>query len=591
MICAGALVAVLLLGAGCRRGSGGTSFFIPTPFPVHFFPLALDPGADTADVAFDGNGDVLVVSGGDSVRRVSAEAGLEAAAVATCVGEVLLSVAVSGDTTYVGTDDGRILAIDSDGVCAEEADLGLMGEAVTGLAPSPAGFGAPSGSLIVAAGLDGIRSVDLAGDPPELSDLAATGHAYHDIAFFQSRLFAIEEDRSDLMNIVQRIVEIEFGDPPLVTEFATGVIDGVGLAVDGVNGELLVADASPFPGLLRSIPVASGGALAALANYAFDSTTLPSGLALDGAGTMVFTTSSAVLRAVRVPPILSTLTLRIDGPDTGYGDLEFDKTQDLLLVGNNESADPDENFLYRVGRRGDFLDTLGTDVSVSGEVQQRLFSLAPNYETGDLYLGTEGGQVLKRDSSGTVTALVTLDSEVLGLELTPATESLAVGPLLASLFNGKVCIVDLVNPIPGDCQSPAGSQPIPDLVFDRNRTLYAVQRPGPGQVPPAAIWQRPEGGAFAPLGVSNPSLLGAPEGVALDEGGNRLLVASEFAATTDQILELRLDTLTVRTLAFVDLDGGPFPSGLIYDGLGRVLLRTSNDSARIDAFRIPVIAP
>ena len=144
-----------------------------------------------------------------------------------------------------------------------------------------------------------------------------------------------------------------------------------------------------------------------------------------------------------------------------------------------------------------------------------------------------------------------------------------------------------IDPVSG-AQTPVDTLPLPlpDLVFGSDGTLYVVSQ-DPGGVAPElpVIWSRPDGGAFGILVES--AALGLPDGIAIDEGGGRLLVASNVGPESDQLLEVTLAGGAVRALVDIDIDDGFFPSGVVYDGLGRAAVRATDVGAAVDGFELP----
>jgi len=576
-ISAVAWVAALVGILSCSPSGGGSGRARLDVFSLGFFPLVLAVGGDSASLDFDDDGDLLAVVGLDRLLRVSREDGsLEETDLSgdpDCAGAALVSVLADSDTTYLGADDGRLFALDALGDCAEIADLG--DEPVTGLASAPGRFELPRGTLIAAAGSDGVFSVDVsdAGAAPFERISPDPADAYIDVDFFQNLLFALDASNGELVTLVFDDASGEFERET----FADDLAGAVAIAVDVLDSSMLVADAGE--GALRTVDLlVADPPVVDLAPYPFDAAP-PGGIAFDGTGTLAIATpGSVVLRVVRVPPLSpSNFGLFLEGPNVGFGDLEFDEEGNLLLVANLDDdvvgeERPPANFLFRLDRNGIDAQELATDLGAAGE---RLLGLARDPASGALFLSSDLGNVFRRDADGAITDLASLASAVLGLDWAPDASEFA-GSLLASTEAGEVVALD---PATG-AQTPVASlgAQLPDLVFDSSGTLFVLDFETP------AIWRRPDGGAFALL-TDDPAL-GLPDGLALDEGGERLLVVSEIDAETDQLLEVTLAG-DVRALLDLELDDGFFPSGVVYDGLGRVAVRSTDNGTAVDAFVVP----
>lgn len=575
-VCAGALASLLLV-ASCGGGGGGGGFRLRV-FPLGFLPVQLLVGADAADVAFDAAGDLLAVAGDDRFFRLQRADGAlfetDLSGDPDCAGAALRSLLADGDTLYLGAADGRLFAMDEDGDCALLVDLG--GGPLTGLALVPRRFALPRGQIIAAAGADGVLAVDPSaeGGPAVTPLTPASPNLYVDVAFFNELLFAIDRSAGELVTI----------DPerdPVVQTFADDLGDPVGLGVDRRNDEVLVADAGVDA--LRSLPIAGAGAFADLAPYDF-SATAPNGLAFDGSGTLAFATrGSVVLRAARVPPLSpENFGLLVEGPDVGYGDMEFSADGSLLLVANEEGSTDEpvrapDNFVFVLDRNGIDIDLLASGIGAEGE---RLLGLARDPWTGDLYLGSDLGNVWRLDERNRATLFATPGAAVLGLEMAPPASEFS-GRLVASTEDGEVVALDLG----GGAGTPVGALDgrLSDLVFASDGTLYVVvdREPGDGG---SAIWRRPDGGAFAELA----SLVGQgqADGIEIDEGGERLLVTAGRSLGADALLEVTFAG-GVRALLDLEVDDGFFPSGVVQDGLGRVVVRAFDGGTAVDAFVLP----
>jgi sugar lactone lactonase YvrE len=568
------------VGAGCGSGgsggggSGGGNG-PATAFPQGFLPARIDSVGSRGDVAFRTGGDLYIVDGSADVTAVSHDNG-EVSTFSDDVdagNAVLRSIVVDEDgTVFVGDDFGQVWEIPASGGTATLlVDTGT-GEAVTGLAVVPDGFGSFGDSLVAAAGTAGIVRISTS-SPASAAPLVASGDNYVDVAFSGTTLLAL--DASD--------DEIDVVDPTgAVATLSGGLATPVGMAVDDGRAEILVADAGVD--LLRAVPIA-GGAPSDRAPYDF-STVAPSGLAYDGIGTIAFVTrlGSVVVRGSAVPRIdadSANFGPALSGPTVGYGDLELDRDGAFVLCAN-DTDDPTGNFLFRVSRDGATTTTLSSDIGASGE---QLVSLAIDPVTETIYIGTDQGNIFRRSSSGHVSLLVSAAADaILGLELAPAAGFGAFGGhLIATTDAGELLVIDPQSPNPVAEITPSETlTALNDLVFASDGTLYVLENDGVAT--PRLLTIAADGTVVhLPTGRGR---LGRPDGIEIDEGGERLLVTATFAVGGDRLLAVALSNNDVDELAPIDIDFGFFPTGVVYDRLGTAILRSGDTSTALDAVSI-----
>jgi DNA-binding beta-propeller fold protein YncE len=81
--------------------------------------------------------------------------------------------------------------------------------------------------------------------------------------------------------------------------------------------------------------------------------------------------------------------------------------------------------------------------------------------------------------------------------------------------------------------------------------------------------------------LAGPSVqLGLADGIEIDEGGNRLLIASETAGG-GRLLAVDRDSGSVTALANIEIDVGFFPTGVVYDRLGTAVVRERDDATSL----------
>jgi hypothetical protein len=559
-------------GGGNGGGGGGTP--ASSAFPQGFLPVRLDAVAEgRGDVAFRAGGDLYVVDGSADVTAVSRSSGTVTtfSADVDSGNAVLRSIVVGSDgRVFAGDDVGNIWVVPEGGGSATLFIDTATSAAITGLAVAPNGFGDFGGSLIAAAGAAGIVRVSTSASPAA-TPLVASGNSYVDVAFSGTTLFALDATDDEIDTV---------GATAIVTSFQGGFANPVGMTVDDGRAEILVADAGVD--ILRALPVA-GAAPSDRAPYDFDASA-PSGIAYDGVGAIAFVTrGSVVVRGSAVPRIDATSANfgpSFSGPTVGYGDLELDRDGAFVLVAN-DTVDPMGNFLFRVTRDGATTTLLASNIGAAGE---QLLSLAIDPVAQAIYIGTNEGNIYRRTSDGTVSLFVSASADaVLGLELAPAVGFGSFGGhLVASTETGELLVIDPLSPNPPAEITPSETlTTLIDLVFASDGTLYAVED-GPSTAP--RILTIAPGGNVTRLATGS-GKLGQPDGIEIDEGGDRLLVTSVFGGG-DRLLEVALANSQVNQIANIDIDFGFFPSGIVYDRLGTVIVRSGDTFTSLEAVSI-----
>jgi hypothetical protein len=193
--------------------------------------------------------------------------------------------------------------------------------------------------------------------------------------------------------------------------------------------------------------------------------------------------------------------------------------------------------------------------------------------------------VFRRSADGTVSLLVAASADsVLGLEIAPPTGFGSFGgQLVATTSAGEVLVIDSLSPNPPAEITPSQTlHQLSDLVFASNGTLYAVENGGSS---PRLLTIAADG-TVVPLNTG-PGQLGNPDGIEIDEGGKRLLVTSYRFPSADRLLAVALSNAQVSQLATIDIDFGIYPTGIVYDRLGTVVVHGGgNTSTSLDAVSI-----
>lgn len=587
-------------GIACGGSGHGSTTIVTRPsFPQGFLPVLLGGPSGRGDVVFREDGDLFAVAGTPDLWVVSRETGGIATHHFSGAGSLLSITAGSDPRLFAGDDAGTIWAISGDGSptspFAAEPFVVTGNGRITGLAFAPSGFGDLGGSLLAATELGGIRRIAIG---ETTSDNPFAAGDFVDLAFSGDTLFAIEQvdpTHGEIDTVSSS------GSPTLLQ---SGFVAPVGIAVDSNNSEIYVADAGD--GVLYTVPI-TGGAPTPRAAYEFDATA-PSGIAYDGIGAIAFiTTDPPAIRGSTVPqinPANTNFGRNFIGPTVGYGDLELDRAGAFVLAAN-KTDDPDVaddsigNFLFGASRDLNSVTILASDVGPPITSIEELLGVAVDPYGQVTYVSTRSGKVYKRDAEGIVTELVPgglTNVPVLGLELAPAGFDDYGGWLFATTDINTVADPDTGEVFAIDPQNPtqfvkiALSEPVAhlsDLVFSTDGVLYLVEnKESTSRILRVSV----TGTTGTVTELSGPSVpLGRADGIEIDEGGNRLLVASETAGGGQLLAVDRSSGAVTAALANFDISRGFFPTGVVYDRLGTAVVRQGNTTTSLKA--APVALP
>jgi sugar lactone lactonase YvrE len=594
-----AITALLALacawGAACGGGGGHDTVTVTTQtaFPQGFLPVLLDGATGRGDVAFRGQGELFAVAGTVDLWAVSGMNGAVTKHENLGAG-TLLSITDNDGRLYVGNAAGEIWRITGSGTTESPFAATLYRStgsgAVTGLAFAPSGFGDFGGSLFAAKGTSGIRRVIISDTP---TDAPFADGNYVDLAFSGTTLLAIAIDAA---NDTNRIVTVSASGDVAPLPSTPDFVNPVGITVDSTASEIYVADAGD--GRLYTVPV-TGGSRTARAAYSFDSDA-SSGLAYDGIGAIAFITTDppAIRGSVlpRIDPENQNFVGIIPGPTVGYGDLELDRAGAFVLAANqndpNSTTDITNNFLFSVPRDASGFTTFSLDRNIVSAADD-LLGVAVDPINQEIYFSSRLGKIYKRDANGTVSELP-LPVEpsdpppvILGLELVPDDWGRPSDLLVATTDDGRMFEIDPMDPLNSEEVSLNPDPPLnsdshlSDLVFSSEGTLYVLDNEG--STDSRVLIVSPNGGVDdLVVDPDEAAQLGRPDGIEIDEGGNRLLVTSQTSAG-DQLLAVDIDTGDVTALQDISTDDGFFPTGVIYDRLGTAVVRKGNNSAGLQA--------
>jgi outer membrane protein assembly factor BamB len=265
-----ALLTVVLMFTACTTSSEDYNRGI---FNTSNLPYAVpDSDGGYGSFAFDNYGDLLfTVNDADEIRQMDRHSGA-VSVVATGVsgGNVLLGMACINNIIYAGDDAGNIFEVNPQtGVSV--SIINLSGAEINGLAVAPSGFGSYGGHLIATTDNGDIYAVDQTLAVPTVTLIANIGVTEASALVFGSDGTLYVADNGG-----GRIVTVTAGGT--VANFATGLDEPDGLAVDNSAGIIYVADSGDD--MLKSVTI-PGGAVTNTASYDFDSGFWPSPILFD----------------------------------------------------------------------------------------------------------------------------------------------------------------------------------------------------------------------------------------------------------------------------------------------------------------------
>ena len=267
------------------------------------------------------------------------------------------------------------------------------------------------------------------------------------------------------------------------------------------------------------------------------------------------TVAVAVAAPATLPPFNTTcLPLAVAGSGGGYGSFTFDANGDLLFVVN----DIDE--IRLLDRETCTVTTVATAVSGGNTL------LGMTHEN-PIYVGDDANNIYTVDqTTGTSTLLTTVAGEVDGLVIAPATFGAYGGQLIVAENNGGIYAVDqsLGSPTPVLIVNIGGTAS--DLIFGSDGTLYVAANTADKIVTVTAA------GVVTDFATG----LGEPGGLAIDDDGGRLFVAAE---NNDVLKQVTIPGGVVSTNPVnVDFDDGFWPSQIIYDAEGNLVLMGNGET-------------
>lgn len=567
-------VVALGLGSGCNNEGYIEDILLVELPPAHLpfksalLPVEVVAGAQgvPANAARDQNGDLLV-AGYDTDRIFSVDrrdGSLRSVASGVTGGTAnLLSVAYADGFVYAGTSNGKIYAVDSAGVSTELVVLDPA-ESVNGLAIAPSDFPAHGGALVAvtsesAVGPGAVHAVDLA-DPSQIDTLFSSANAaLVDLVFGEGGALYVVDYAG------RRVVSIVAGG---ATDVAGGFGEPVGIGRDPSSGLLFVADAGSDT--LHEVDPA-GGATRTLGRFDFRPGVHPSGVVFDGVrNLLLMTEGSSVARGVILPGFnTSRMPTSIPFADLGFGGLTFDGAGALFGTANGAT-----NGVYRIDRHSGWGSVLTRGFGVRGEA---LLGIEYDAERTQLFIGTDRDRIVMIDRNGYRYQVADFSGTGYGavydVALAPANYGAWGGALIAVTSGGQVIAVDPEtgsDTLIGENPSAALSA----IVFAADGTLYAAHHGG-GSV----VTVDPGNGALTDIETG----LGAPDGLAIHPLGTTLFVTDSLG---DKLWSVTIPGGGATELGAYDFAAGPEPSGIVFDGLGELLLATGESSITVERLQI-----
>jgi DNA-binding beta-propeller fold protein YncE len=181
---------------------------------------------------------------------------------------------------------------------------------------------------------------------------------------------------------------------------------------------------------------------------------------------------------------------------------------------------------------------------------------------------TSGNIYALNPSSGASTLLVDIGDYVNALAVAPEGYGSLEGQLLVAVRSGELVAVNTASAATTVVTDTGGT--LSDIEFASDGTLYAVD------------YDYTEVITISSDGMTSTVASGfnAPDGIAVDEDGGRLLVSD---CGGDTLYGVQISDGARTDLGSYDFDGGWYPSGLAFDGVETLLIATGEDHLTIQA--------
>jgi sugar lactone lactonase YvrE len=254
-------------------------------------------------------------------------------------------------------------------------------------------------------------------------------------------------------------------------------------------------------------------------------------------------------------PSLFPIPVPGSGMSGGWSNICFDSAYDVLVAGQYSSS------VFRVARTTGAVSTVSTTVGTG----DALVSVAYHGPSNMIYVGQCcSGTIYEVDpTTGSSSTFATTSlSSVNGLVFAPMSFGSYGGHLIGCSNNGSVIAVDLSAPTsPATIATGLGS--LSDLEFASDGTLYVAAS--------STVITVSATGSTTTVATG----FSAADGIAVDDGRSLLYVAD---SSTDQLYSVTMTGGTRTSMGGYDFDSGYYPSGLLYDGVGTIIMSTGESS-------------
>lgn len=256
--------------------------------------LVPDSDGGYGSFAFDSYGDLIfTVNEADEIRQMDRHTGI-VTTVATGVsgGYALLGMVCINNIIYVGDDQGDIFEVDPQ-TGVSTLIMFISGAEINGLAVAPSGFGSYGGQIITATDNGDIYAINQTLAVPTATLIANIGAVSASALAFGSdgTLYVADNTNGKIVTVT---------DGGVVADFATGMSEPDGIAIDDAGGVMYVADSDDDALYEITIP---GGVVSNIGSYDFDSGFWPSPILWDStSGILLFGTGESDLTINYIEP-------------------------------------------------------------------------------------------------------------------------------------------------------------------------------------------------------------------------------------------------------------------------------------------------
>lgn len=254
-------------------------------FNTSCLPLAVN--ASYGDMAFNADGNLLIADTSSNNILLLNRTSCTTSTFATIAGQNLVSVVEDtvNNRVYAGSGGAGNL-YDIDPGTGTSTLITTLGVEANAMAIAPASYGSYAGQLIIVGSDAGIYAVDQSATSPSAVLIVDIGTYASDLVFSSDGTLYV----ADFSN--GKIVTVA-ADGTLA-DFATGLTNPDGLAIDNTGSQLFIADSATNTLSSAAIP---SGTVTSLGTATFGGGYYPSGLAFDGYATLLIHTGVSTIEA------------------------------------------------------------------------------------------------------------------------------------------------------------------------------------------------------------------------------------------------------------------------------------------------------